>query len=73
MKLGYGELALKEETDGMAEINLWDLIVVKLSELGILKRYIIYKLVITGYTKCTVLVLVYRTQKFCVPRTSYET
>ena len=43
MKLWYGELALKEETDGMAEINLWDLIVVKLSELGILKRYIIYK------------------------------
>ena len=42
VKLGYGELALKEETDGMAEINLWDLIVVKLSELGILKRYIIY-------------------------------
>ena len=40
MKLGYGELALKEETDGMAEINLWDLIVVKLSELGILKRYL---------------------------------
>ena len=40
--MGYGELALKEETDGMAEINLWDLIVVKLSELGILKRYIIY-------------------------------
>ena len=37
--MGYGELALKEETDGMAEINLWDLIVVKLSELGILKRY----------------------------------
>ena len=26
MKMGYGELALKEETDGMAEINLWDLI-----------------------------------------------
>ena len=41
VKLGYGELALKEETDGMAEINLWDLIVVKLSKLGILKRYII--------------------------------
>ena len=39
--MGYGELALKEETDGMAEINLWDLIVVKLSELGILKRYYI--------------------------------
>ena len=39
VKMGYGELALKEETDGMAEINLWDLIVVKLSELGILKRY----------------------------------
>ena len=30
VKMGYGELALKEETDGMAEINLWDLIVVKL-------------------------------------------
>ena len=43
VKMGYGELALKEETDGMAEINLWDLIVVKLSELGILKRFIIYE------------------------------
>ena len=31
LKLGYGELALKKETDGMAEINLWALIVVKLS------------------------------------------
>ena len=39
VKLGYSELALEKETDGMAEINLWDLIVVKLSELGILKRY----------------------------------
>ena len=29
--LGYGELALKE-TDGMDEINLWFLIVVKFSE-----------------------------------------
>ena len=42
LRLGYGELALKEETDGMAEINLWDLIVVILSELGILKRYYIH-------------------------------
>ena len=42
--MGYGELALKEETDGMAEINLWDFIVVKLSELGILKRYYIYNI-----------------------------
>ena len=41
--MGYGELALEKETDGMAEINLWDLIVVKLSELGILKRYYIYE------------------------------
>ena len=45
--MGYGELALKEETDGMAEINLWDLIVVKLSKLGILKRYtLIYYILI---------------------------
>ena len=28
----------------MAEINLWALIVVKLSELGILKRYILYRM-----------------------------
>ena len=31
-----------KEIDEMAEINLWGLIVVKLSELGILKRYIIH-------------------------------
>ena len=41
MKLGYGELALEGNRWDMAEINLWALIVVKLSELGILKRYII--------------------------------
>ena len=39
MKLGYGELALEGNRRDMAEINLWALIVVKLSELGILKRY----------------------------------
>ena len=49
--MGYGELALEKETDGMAEINLWDLIVVKLSELGILRRYIPYLLVLYEYTK----------------------
>ena len=42
MKLGYGELALKEETDGMAEINLWALIVVKLSEYCILSGGVCY-------------------------------
>ena len=40
MKLGYGELALERNRRDGAEINLWALIVVKLSELGILKRYL---------------------------------
>ena len=39
-KLGYGELALEGNRRDMAEINLWALIVVKLSELGILKIHI---------------------------------
>ena len=46
MKLGYGELALEGNRRDMAEINLWALIVVKLSELGILKRYIIIIIII---------------------------
>ena len=56
MKLGYGELALEGNRRDMAEINLWALIVVKLSELGILKRYIIYILLVcTGHrTQCQV-------------------
>ena len=46
MKLGYGELALERNRRDMAEINLWALIVVKLSELGIFKRYILLLLLL---------------------------
>ena len=53
MKLGYGELALEGNRRDMAEINLWALIVVKLSELGILKRYIIIIIIIKFKLKYT--------------------